>query len=82
MMQRMASMAKEAEAIRQKHAQPEIGGDMIWQDPICEMEINITPQLLTYASIPGLVDMVIEQKPDSRKDDFGLKKKILPNKRV
>ena len=37
---------------------------------------------MTYASIPGLVDMVIENKPDAKKDDFGLKKKILPQKRV
>ena len=55
---------------------------MIWQDPICEMEINITPQLMTYASIPGLVDMVIENRPDAKRDDFGLKRKILPQKRV
>ena len=55
---------------------------MVWQDPICDMEIMLTPQLLKYASIPGLVDMVIENKLDARKDDLGLKKKMLPNKRV
>ena len=38
----------------------------------------ITPQLLKYANIPGLVDMVIGNEPDARKDDFGLKKKIQP----
>ena len=37
---------------------------------------------MTYASIPGLVDMVIENKPEAKRDDFGLKKKILPPKRV
>ena len=52
--------------------QPEIGGDLIWHDPIVEMDIMLTPQLLKYAHIPGLVDMVIGKEPNSRRDDFGL----------
>ena len=49
---------------------------MIWQDPICDLDIVITPQLLKYAHIPGLVDMVIGKEPDARKDDLGLRRKI------
>ena len=75
-MAQMSAMARQAEAIRQKHSQPELGGEMIWQDPICDMDIVLTPQLLKYANIPGLVDMVISKEPDSRKDDLGLRKKI------
>ena len=40
------------------------------------MDIVLTPQLLKYANIPGLVDMVIGKEPDARKDDLGLRKKI------
>ena len=49
-----------------------MNGEMIYQDPICQMDIAFTPKLLKYAHIPGLVDLVIDNGPDSKKDDLGL----------
>ena len=40
------------------------------------MDTVLTPQLLKYANIPGLVDMVISKDPDASKDDLGLRKKM------
>ena len=78
----MSQMAQEAEEIRQRQAQPEIGGFIISEDPICEMFIVLTPQLLKFARIPGLVDKVIRNESDARKNDLGFKDNFSTNQNL
>ena len=50
-------------------------------DPIQDYEILLTPKLLKFANIGGVVDMYLKKQVDVNLDDLGLKQRLLGQKR-
>ena len=43
-------------------------------DPIQDYEIMLTPKLLQFANVAGVVDMYLSKQVDVNADDLGIKK--------
>ena len=51
-------------------------------DPIQDYEILLTPKLLKFANVGGVVDMYLKNQVDVNLDDLGLKQRLQGQKRT
>ena len=64
-------LTKQANQIKMKHNQE---ADLkLLNDPIQDYEIMLTPKLLQFANVAGVVDMYLSKQVDVNADDLGLK---------
>lgn len=78
-MNQLNQFTRQANQIKMKHNQE---GDLkLLNDPIQDYEILLTPKLLKFANIGGVVDMYLKKQVDVNLDDLGLKQRLLGQKR-
>ena len=78
-MNQLNQFTRQANKIKMKHNQE---GDLkLLNDPIQDYEILLTPKLLKFANIGGVVDMYLKKQVDVNLDDLGLKQRLLGQKR-
>ena len=64
-------LTKQANQIKMKHNQE---ADLkLLNDPIQDYEIMLTPKLLQFANVAGVVDMYLSKQVDVNAGDLGLK---------